>query len=558
MSMFESKKDLPEEVADEEIIEEEIVEEEIEEEIEEELVEEVAEAAEPKKRFKFTVKNTRKFRIGATATAVTAAVAAVVVLLNVVVGLLNDRFPFSLDLTTDKSYTLSEESEAVADKVTEDVTITVFMAESQFSAPAYGNEMDVILRQFYQFTKDYHSMTGGKVTTEYIDLDANPTLASTYEKYGVSAGSVLFRCGEQWRAITVDDLYSLDDSNYYYTGEYSISSLVEQKLASNINAVSGGKTVVLTFLTGHGESSSYITALSDLYEMNGYVIETADFSAATEISPNTGALVIVAPNEDYTVEEIKRLRAWLSNSGARERHLFVYCNFAVSCPNLYEFLEVDYGITVTDNLVWETDTNNIPMSYYGSYPYSPFTTIQSTDLTTDVGSNKVIMPLTLQLLTAHTNDTSMYSTTNHAVVTFPESAKLVSNEELNNEEATIDTIVKTDAEEYPIIGVAYAYDYDYNDDNEQIGNYVFVSGSYQIIDYITSGNYTNEDLVLNPMRAVCSLGDTTVISGKELTTDTVSFDATTFYVLGLGIFTIGIPLALVILSVIMFIRRRHL
>ncbi len=522
---------------------------------------ETAVTAEKKPAKRLNFKTNRKLRIGATATAVTAAVVVVIVLLNVIVGILNDRYPLSMDLTADKTFTLSEESHAVAEKVTKEVTITMFADKDLFENPNTSySQTDTLFRQFYQFTNDYNKLTDGKVTTEYIDLDANPTLESSYSKYNVTAGSILFRCGDQWRTITLNDLYQEEyGDNYYYTGESTVYSLVEQKLATNINAVCGGKTMVVTFLTGHGENENSMSVLKELYEMNGYVIETTDFSTSTQISPDTGALVIMAPSKDFSTEEITRLRAWLKNDGKRERDLFVYCNYAAKCPNLYEFLEVDFGITVTDNLIWETDSNKIPMSYYGSYPYYPLTSVTSTDLTTEVGTaDTIIMPLTLQLLTAKGSDITESSLTNYSMVTFPDTAMLVTTEAMQDEEATVDSIVKSKADAYPVIGMAYAYEYEYDDNNERVGNYVVVSGSFNFLDYVTSAQYANEELVLSPIRTVCSLGDTTVISAKNLTAQTVSFDALTANVLGLGVFTIGVPLILVVLALVVFIKRRHL
>lgn len=548
MSLFHKKKtDEVTEVAPSEVIE-------VTESTEETPTEEKA----PRRTAKWNWKTNRKLRIGATATAVTAVAVAAVILLNVVVGILNDRFPLNLDLTADNTYTLSDESREVAQKVSQEVTITVFAQETQFSDPTYGNEMDVVLRQFYQFTNDYKTLTGGKVKVSYLDLDANPTLASAYEKYGVSSGSILFQCGEQWRTITLNDLYDLDDSNYYYTGEYSVSSLVEQKLASNINAVCGGKTITLTFLTGHGENEDAISLLGDLYELNGYTIQTTNFSTAVEIDKNAGALIIVAPSKDYTEDEITRLRAWLNNDGKRNRHLFVYCNYAASCPNLYEFLEVDYGITVTDKLILETDENNIPISYSGSYPHYPMTQAASTNLTQEMGSGTLLMPVTLQLITHKESDDATYSLTNHAMATFPESARLTGLSDLMGENATLDSIKQEKAESYPIVGMAYAFDYDYDSDNNELSNYVVVSGSYQMIGYIEDSRYTNEEMLLTPMRTVCSLGDTTVISGKDLATEYTSFTAMTALLLGVVVFTVGIPLVLVVIALVVFFKRRHL
>lgn len=49
------------------------------------------------------------------ATGLSVIVIAAVVLLNVVVGILADRFPLTFDLTKDKTFSLSEQGAAVAD-----------------------------------------------------------------------------------------------------------------------------------------------------------------------------------------------------------------------------------------------------------------------------------------------------------------------------------------------------------------------------------------------------------------------------------------------------------
>ena len=91
-----------------------------------------------------------------------------------------------------------------------------------------------------------------------------------------------------------------------------------------------------------------------------------------------------------------------------------------------------------------------------------------------------------------------------------------------------------------------------------LSNYVVVSGSYQMIGYIEDSRYTNEEMLLTPMRTVCSLGDTTVISGKDLATEYTSFTAMTALLLGVVVFTVGIPLVLVVIALVVFFKRRHL
>lgn len=501
-------------------------------------------AAKPRKKLNW--KNNRKLRIGATATGITAAVTVAIVLFNVVVGIINDRYPLSWDLTAKKDFTLSEESEKVAEKVTKDVEITMFGQENTFA-----NSTDTLQRQFYEFTRAYETLTDGKVKTVYVDLNANPELKSVYAEYNItSEGSVLFRCGEQWRAIAWEDMSEVDYDSYYSTGSSVTTSLVEQKLAANINAVSGERTVYLSFLTGHGEADGHISYLQDMYELNGYMTETVDFSTTTPLHQNSGAAIIVAPMNDYSKEEIARLREWLNNNGKRERDLFVYCDpsAAGKCPNLYEFLATDFGITVTDNLVVETDTNNLlsGQNYGDAYILSQ---MHATDLTGEViVTEKIVMPETLQLITNGQTDTKEYALTNTPVVTFPETARLQKSGAVGEAQK---------AETYPIVGAAYAYEYSYEGTTRH-ETYVFVSGSYLTINFSQYSQFQNKDFVLEPVRTTSSLGDTVVIQGKDLVTAGASFSAAATFIVGRVIFSYGLPLLLLVLAVVVFIKRRHL
>lgn len=505
---------------------------------------------------KLNWRTNRKLRFGTTATAITVVVSALVLLINIVCGILADRFPWTLDLTADQTYSLSKESRAIAESVSKDIEIIVLAGEEYFSNPNMGSdEYDTIFRQFYLFTKEYESLSSGKITTSYVDLEKNPTLSSSYEKqYEATSGNIVFVCGDIYRKISLSDL--LQEDTDYTTYSYTVTSLVEQKLASNIGSVCGGKTITVTFLTGHGENENSIASLKSLYELNGYFTQTLDFTTAGSISDTAGAIAIVGPTKDYTMDEIKRLREWLDNDGNFGRNLFVFANYAGTCPNLYDFLAADYGITVTSNIVMETDANNYPMDFYGSYPYLPLTTISATKLTESVANKKIIMPLTLQLLTSKSEDDEGELLSNHTLASFPESSRLTALTDLMSAEKNEDiTQVKADA--YPVIGMAYAHEYTVVN-NKSVNKYVFVSGSYQFVDYVTSSQYENEGLAIEPLRTVCNIGNAAVISGKDLSADTFSVSTLTAQVVGLGVFTFGIPLVLVVVCLVVFFKRRHL
>ncbi len=522
----------------------------VEETVETAAEETVGAEATEKKPSRFNWKTNRKLRLGTTATVFTAVVIAAVMIFNVIVGVLYDRFPWKIDLTTDNTYTMSDQGRAVAKNVKKDVEILVFLGEKYFSAPNLSDtSLNTVLRQFYLFTKEYSSLSGGKLTTTYLDMDADPTLSATYADYNVEYGSILFRCGEQYRVISVDDLYSYDYSTTY--GTYSYFSKVDEVLSSTVNSICGGKTVTITFLTGHGEDTALIEDMSSLYQLNGYTTETLNFNTASaaEIDETTEMLVIAAPKTSYSLDEISRLREWLHNDGNLDRNLFVLCNYECEADpetnrvNLYDFLADDYGITVTKNLIVETDSSSYMPITGGEY--QPLTMMNATDLT---GSNgTVVMPYTLQLELSNEEDPAATGVGNVALVEFPESAQLVEVESLQEGK----TKVQKEAENYPLVGMAYAVEA-----SGTVSNHVIVSGSYQFPGYRAFPSYDNEELMLEPIRETCSLGDTLSMSAKDLTVVTLGFTEANARVI--NIFFIAVPVLLILTSLVIFFRRRHL
>ena len=61
--------------------------------------------------------------------------------------------------------------------------------------------------------------------------------------------------------------------------------------------------------------------------------------------------------------------------------------------------------------------------------------------------------------------------------------------------------------------------------------------------------------MLEPVRNTCSLGDTLTISSKDLTTVTLSFTEANARVI--EIFFVALPVLLILISLVVFFRRRH-
>ncbi len=491
----------------------------------------------------------RKFRYGTLSTVLTLVVVAAVVLVNVVASLLNDRFPLNLDLTSDKLFTLSEESRQVAQSIDTDIDVVVFAGEENFSDATTDSTAGSIMRQFYELMKQYETQSGGHVKTTYLDVVANPTLASQYSEYEVQSGDILFIGNGKHKKANINDLASYTSSHYSTTIS---GSQVEKIVASNLVNISSEYTPVVALLTGHDEASYSLQGIQSVLSANNYEVREIDITGSEELGDDINTLVIAAPSKDYTDDEVKKVREWMNNGGNLGRNLAVFVNYQADCPNLYEYLNVDFGIEVTNNLIIETDINR----YFRSNQSWLYGDIADTDYTgNSAGDRKALTMLTRQLLTHRESDTSS-TLFNTDLITYSDSAQLVTLQEGQTEEVT-----PFEPEETPVVGTAMATRWETGEDGESRTSHVLVSGSQDLVSpalrsYMTTVN--NEEFTLDLFGEMTGNQETVNISTQSLDQAILSFSGGQALVIGFGIFTIGLPAVTLIICLVVFLRRRHL
>lgn len=532
-----------------------------EESLEEFLSEDAAEEEAPEqdgkakgKKPKKSKMDSRRFRYGSMATAITAVVAVLVVVLNVVVSLLADRFPINIDLTQNKLFSLSDNSVEIAKSINKDVQVIVFGSEDLYKNPNMRSDyyqVEALYKEIYKALQQYTSYSGGKVTVKYEDLNLNPQLATQYNKYEVTSGDILLLCGDRYQKASFNDMYEISGDGY--TQAQTVSSKVEVTLASRIKNVMRDTVQVVTAFVGHEEDEDTVSALKSIYEANGYEFKELNLASSEEIDANTVAGLIVGPTKDFTAEEIERLQKWLDNDGKLDRNLMVFADFQAECKNLYEFLNVEYGLEVTDNLVMETSLTRT-YRYSGFYPYAD---TADTDFTKDLsGSANVLTPLTRQIVT-HKENNSENSLYNVPIITFPESAKLMKIKDATDENASSEDDKSFAADAYPINGMAASVKWTYVD-NEQVKTNVILSGSTQMILAASQANVKNENVLMSALGAMTGVVDDINVSTKSLERDTITFSDSTTLIVGLGVFTVGIPVIILIICLVVFLKRRHL
>ncbi len=523
-----------------------------------------------KKRF-----NTKKLRFGSMSVAITAVFVVAIVLLNVIVSGLADRYPLALDLSEDQVYSMTSDSQAVAESIKQELNIVVFADEQLFSnstvgASSYGvPEYDTMLLEFHNILKQYSVHSGGNVKCSYIDPNQFPAEFATYQQsYEVEAADILLYTDTQSRTITVEDLFSLDYSeNDAYT--YIFESKVESILASAVNSLIGGELHTVIALTGHGEDEKLISSLKNLYELNGYKFVEHNLSGSEEFNSTAEIMLIAAPQFDYSDEQIKRINKWMKNGENYGRHLMVYTHLSASCPNLYEMLEVDYKIHVTDQIILETDLERV---YSGSYQANAFHTLSDvpeTEFTKNSASTaQVFAPFSRRLVTTlgAKDEESAFNVYGLNLVNFPNSTKIMTIETLSVLENGGNINQETDMhklsdDSYPLTSmVAYVSEQYNNTTQKNVRSTVVVSGSPRLTysDNIKQGAFKNEDLLLDIANEMVDAKEMVRISTKHYSQDSVYFNPRAQLIIGYGVFIIGIPVIIIVICLIVFLRRKNL
>ncbi len=328
--------------------------------------------------------------------------------------------------------TIGTQSTALLDTIRYDAEIVVFLNENTFlkhdKTPLndfithmeqnfrtnLGNQSDAVyqeflialdatLDQFYQVLTQYAAASDGKLSYRFVDLSEE-----SYTAHEVENGTVLFLCGDRVGSISIIETMSAEMD--YETMDATFYSSAERLLAQNLIAVGAFGSQNAALLVGHDEDEQATAQLKTTMENNACFLQETDITTGDSPSDDVRVMLIVAPSEDYTEEEIARLREWV----AADRQLIVFWRAASLLPNLNTFLQETYAVSMTDNVVCETDVKQM---YQGDVNAVYADVADSID--TDGSIDRVMMSMVGEMRLGETAT---------AVVTAGETAKVMSVE----------------------------------------------------------------------------------------------------------------------------------
>ncbi len=451
----------------------------------------------------------KQARFGATAGLYTIVVIAILVLINWLAQM--PRFNKTFDTTSNKRYTLSEETKKVVSNLKSDANVTYFDRASGFSSA--------------KAMLDRYANLSPKVHVRYVDVQKEPTLARAF---GVrSAGTAYVDIGqrrEEAKALTEEGL----------TGAF----LKDEKGVRKV-----------CFVSGSGEhsiddtDSSGLSHFKTFLERDNYQAQAVTLVDKTAVPSDCNVVVIDGPKNDYTPNEVTAIKNFVENGGRVMILLDPPLNFArehIADNTGLTNLLASWGVTEDKDLVLEEN----PMGQlFGFGPEIPLVrSYESQPIVNELKNSFTGFPVprSLQVKNGdHTTVDKLFSTTDAAVAVTNLSSSEVNPADPNNKKGPF------------VLGAAGTYN---TGKPNNPGRFVVIGSS----GFLTNGMIdfqANRDLALNAVNWLSSDEDLISIRPKEAEDRRLNVTQRQMNVF-FYVDIIAIPLLIILGGILIFAKRR--
>jgi ABC-type uncharacterized transport system involved in gliding motility auxiliary subunit len=454
----------------------------------------------------------RQARFGATAGLYTIVFIAILVAINWLAR--EPRFNKTFDTTSNKRFTLSDETQKVINGLKQDATITYFDRKTGFSGA--------------QALLDRYKNLSNKIQVQYIDVERQPTVARSY---GVrTAGTAFVELNgrkEEAKQFNEEGL----------TGAF-------------LKVLKGERTVC--FVKGNGEltldqsNDGGLSFYKRLLERDNYAVQAITLLDKPAVPSNCSVTVVAGPQNDYTANEVSAIKTYVETGG---RALFLLdppLNFGrehIADNTALTDLLASWGITVDKDLVLE---QNPVGQLVGVGPETPLIgDYQQHPIVSSLKDHVVGFQIARSLEVKNapkTTVTKLFSTSDAAIAD-------------TNLTKPPDTMTAADTKKGPfVLGAAGTYDTGKPSDP---GRFVVIGNSRFVDDAGVAGLpfQSNRDLALNAINWLSSDEDLISIRPKDADNRTFSANASQMATFQYTVL-FAIPLIIIVVGVSIYLKRR--
>ncbi|MCH3973031.1 MAG: GldG family protein [Oscillospiraceae bacterium] len=486
----------------------------------------------------------QRFRHGAAARAVTALGLVVLVLVNVLVSSLSDRYPsMNIDLSAGSLNSLSDSVKKVVDNVKQDTQLIIMGTEEQVKNNEILSSYSVKYSQVGVLAGKM-AERNRKISVVYKDLDKDPTFATQYSSDSLTTGDVVVKTAKRSYVVKSTDLFDVQSDST--TGSQSVYTQVGDALAAGLNNANSDNLPVIAFETGHQEQLD-ASAMKKLCTSNNF--QTKDVNLLTDKIPANAQMVFIgAPKTDYTDSEIKKLDAFLSStSSTADRGILLSAHVIdpAKFPKLSAFLK-EWGINLQNSVAMESDASKYVMEQPAYILADAQTDITLNKSTTSYSN--LLMPIaqtmTLSEVTGVTTSALMKSgSTSYNVGTTGSDTSSSGKTKQASVVAAIGQKSLTSGSKKMTASVAVC------------GSAVFFTDGI-----VNANTYANGTWSADLARYITGTGGTGSVTVTPIQTNAsdIKLSSAAAMVLGFGVFTVIIPLCLFIAGIVVYRKRRKL
>lgn len=462
-----------------------------------------APAPEPRKG----VASSRQARYGATAGLYTIVVIAALVLVN----WLSNRYNKTYDTTSNKRFTLSQETQKLVKGLKNDATITYIDKGSGFDQ-AKG-------------MLDRYKNLSSKVHVQYIDYQKQPTVARAYGlRFPGTAYVEIGQRREEAKSLTEEGI----------TGAF----IKDLKGVRKVCFVSGSHEHPLDDTDANG-----LSQFKTLLERDNYQPQAVTLIDKTDVPNDCTVLVIAGPQADYTANEVSAVKKYVESGGRAMFLLDPPLDFQrehiAENSGLTDLL-ASWGVTEDKDLVLEQNPMGQLFGFGEEIPL--VSNYESHPIVSDLKNSFTGFPIARSLQVKNAGKATvekLFSTTDRAIATTRLNTNEVNPSDPNNKKGPF------------VLGAAGSYNTGKPSDP---GRFVVI-GSSGFLTNSMVGFQANRDLALNSINWLSSDEDLISIRPKEaedrrLNVNQRQMNVFFYFVL------IAIPLLIIVSGISIFLKRR--
>ena len=494
----------------------------------------------------------KQFRHGALAVILTVLFIAGVVLVNAVAEFAVKRVPqLSPDLTAGEIYTLSDETRKLLDELDEDVRIYIFASENALKNPSAETDPYGQIPMAYELIKRYPQYSS-HIEIINIDLATQPGYLDIFSEFrdALEEYSVII---ESHRRTKVTSFYEFLPSLSGTTATDSVSldedsSVAETCISSLIKTVTLDVTPKAVYLDGLGGAAEVDYLLNALY-INGFDVSSVDIRSQ-DIPEDAQLIIISSPQYDLTLDQCSRIERFLTgNDALGKTFLFLSSQYMPQTPNLDALLE-DWGIVATHNVVYEGRSENIIAGGDGSAFYVQYAEGEYTTELIDRGIVTAVENAVEYKMPTQTKGEYIIN----PILASSDGSYIRDGGDISGQ---FSPAGQSASRHYIMLQSTY-----YIDDGSETGrrsDIIAAPLSLCYTDFFNSDAYKgNFTLMMNICNDRCGLKEQSInIAAKSLTAADFSVDSD-IIVITTAIFGYIVPLAVLAVGAVVYIRRRRL